>query len=116
MDLEEYEENTGWRSVFHCLPSSKATAQKIVMPLGYFYSPFITDPQSIRSSPSLCGKCKASICSFSIKNKNTKTWVCSFCGTTNPYTVDIGVQLVEEYVESRVGENGILFIVDLCLS
>jgi hypothetical protein len=29
--------------------------------------------------------------------------------------VDIGLEQVEEYVESRVGENGIFFIVDLCI-
>jgi hypothetical protein len=116
MDLEEYENNTGWRPVFHCLPYDRNTAQKIIMPLAYFYSPFLADAQTVRASPAYCNKCKASISSYSTKNKNTKTWVCIFCSTTNPLTLDIGQHSVEEYVESKSGENGIFFIVDLCVS
>jgi len=86
------------------------------MPLGYFYSPFLADPPTIRANPSFCAKCRASINSFSQKNKNTKTWICNFCLTSNPLTVDIGNEEVEEYVESRVGDCGIFFIIDLCIS
>jgi hypothetical protein len=86
------------------------------MPLGYFYSPFISEAQPIRADPLFCAKCKASISSFSAKNRNTKTWVCSFCLTTNSYTHDLGIQQVEEYVQAKTGDNGLFFIVDLCLS
>jgi hypothetical protein len=85
------------------------------MPLGYFLSPFLPEASTIKTNPALCAKCRASICSYSQKNKNTKTWVCSFCQTNNQLIMDIGLQQVEEYVESRVGENGIYFLVDLCL-
>jgi hypothetical protein len=103
MDLEEQENNTGWRPVFHCLPYNRTTAQNIIMPLGYFYSPFLADAQPVRASPAFCTKCKASISAYSSKNKNTKTWVCAFCSTSNQLTVDIGLQSVEEYVESKTG-------------
>jgi hypothetical protein len=42
-------------------------------------------------------------------------WNCGFCQTSNPLLVDIGIEQIEEYVESKVGENGIYFIIDLCL-
>jgi hypothetical protein len=42
-------------------------------------------------------------------------WSCSFCQTSNPLLVDIGIEQIEEYVESKVGENGMYFIIDLCL-
>jgi len=98
MNVEEHEENTGWRPVFNCLPATRNCAQKIILPLGYFYSPFIAEAQTIKANPVLCAKCRASINVFSAKNKNTKTWVCPFCLTNNPLTVDLGVQQVEEYV------------------
>ena len=85
------------------------------MPLGYFFSPFLPDAPTIKANPSLCAKCRASINPFAQKNKNTKTWTCSFCMTSNPLIVDIGLQQVEEYVESKVGETGVYFLVDLCL-
>jgi hypothetical protein len=73
------------------------------MPLGYFFSPFLPDPPLIRANPLYCAKCRATINCYSQKNKNTKTWVCNFCLTTNPLTVDIGNSQVEEYVEAKVG-------------
>jgi hypothetical protein len=85
------------------------------MPLGYFFSPFLPAPPAVKANPALCAKCRASISSYSQKNKNTKTWICSFCLTSNPLLVDIGLQQVEEYVESKVGETGLYFLVDLCL-
>ena len=41
IDVEEHEQNTGWRGVFLGLPATRNTAHKVMMPLGYFYSPFI---------------------------------------------------------------------------
>lgn len=41
MNFEEHEENTGWRPVFYTLPTTKSMAQKTIMPLGFFYSPFL---------------------------------------------------------------------------
>jgi len=53
---------------------------------------------------------------LSSKNKNTKTWICIFCLTTNPLTYDLGIQQIEEYVQGKSGSNGIFFIVDLSIS
>ena len=116
MNAEEREEMTGWRGVFQCLPATRNTAQKIIMPLGYFYSPFLPGLQPIKANPSYCAKCRACINSYSQKNKNTKTWSCPFCLTSNPLLLDIGIDEIEEYVEAKVGDNGIFFIVDLCIS
>ncbi len=116
INVEEHELNTGWRGVFHGLPATRNTAHKIIMPLGYFYSPFLPETTPVKASPILCAKCKASISPFCSKNKNTKTWVCSFCLTTNPLPLDLGISQIEEYVEARVGDTGVFFIVDLCIS
>ena len=42
MDFEDYEANTGWRPVFHHFPMNRSMAQHVVMPIGTFYSPFMT--------------------------------------------------------------------------
>ena len=86
------------------------------MPLGFFYSPFLAEVQPIKASPLFCAKCKASISCWSAKNRNTKTWTCSFCPTNNPMGQEIGIQQIEEYVQGRYGETGIFFVIDLCLS
>lgn len=101
--------------MFHGIPATRNAAHKAIMPLGYFFSPFLPDAPAVKANPALCAKCRASISPFAQKNKNTKTWVCSFCLTSNPLALDIGLQQVEEYVESRVGETGLYFLVDLCL-
>lgn len=81
-----------------CLPASKAMAQKIIMPLGYFYSPFIADARVVHMQPSLCSKCKASVNSMSERNRKEKTWNCLFCGNNNPYLSELGTAQVEEYL------------------
>jgi hypothetical protein len=85
------------------------------MPLGYFFSPFLAEVTPIKTNPAYCAKCRASISPYAQKNKNTKSWTCSFCLTSNPLLVDLGLQQVEEYAESKFGDNGVYFIVDLCL-
>lgn len=68
MNFEEFEENTGWRPVFNSLPTTKSMAQKMVMPLGYFYSPFLAEAeQSYKGKPSECSKCKAVLHPFTSK-------------------------------------------------
>ena len=94
IDVEEHERNTGWRSVFNAIPATRNLAHKAIMPLGYFYSPFLPEPQTIKASPLICAKCKASINCWSAKNKATKTWTCSFCPTNNPLSQDIGIQQI----------------------
>ena len=86
------------------------------MPLGYFYSPFLPEAQAIKASPLLCAKCKASINSWSNKNRNTKTWTCNFCLTNNPMMQDIGIQQIEEYVQTKAGNSGLFFVIDTCVS
>jgi len=42
-------------------------------------------------------------------------WNCNFCQTANPLLLDLGFEQIEEYIEGKVGDNGIYFIIDLCL-
>lgn len=116
INTEEFEQNTGWRGVFHGLPATRNTAHKIIMPLGYFHSPFLADTTPLKASPVYCAKCRAALNPFSTKNRNTKTWVCNFCLTTNPLPYDVGTSQVEEYVETKLNENGLFFVVDLSIS
>ena len=95
IDVEEHERNTGWRGVFHAIPATRNTAHKVMMPLGYFYSPFLAEAQTMKANPLYCVKCKASISAFSTKNRNTRSWTCTFCLTTNQLTMDIGIQQIE---------------------
>ena len=73
MNFEEYEENTGWRPVFHSLPNSKNMAQRTIMPLGFFYSPFFAEPESsYKGKPAQCTKCKATIHPYCVKERQFK--------------------------------------------
>ena len=73
INMEEFWQGTGLRGAFHCLPATRNTAQKLVIPLGYFSSTFLPEAQPIKADPLLCAKYKASIISsFSSKNKNKK--------------------------------------------
>lgn len=90
MNLEEFEENTGWRGVFHCLPNNKTMAQKVIMPLGFFYSPFLAEVNPIKGCAALCSKCRASVSTMFPKNRNTRTWTCVLCSTLNPYMSEMG--------------------------
>ncbi len=94
-NIEEFEESTGWRSVFHALPNTKNMAHKAVMPLGIFYSPFLVANNPIKSSPAFCSKCHSSICNTSIRNRQSRQWQCNFCSSSNPYLAEIGTSPVE---------------------
>ena len=89
--FEDYEMSTGWRGVFNGFPATKNAAQKAVVPLSYFYSPFKATPQPMKASPAICKTCKASINCFSNKNRNSRLFTCNFCGASNNYLVDIGL-------------------------
>ena len=66
-------------------------ADKAILPLGIFYSPFLTQVEEIKKGrlPS-CSKCKAAICQQSRKDRNMGKWLCSFCSSDNPYQHQLG--------------------------
>lgn len=84
--------------------------------MGHFYSPFIVPLNPIKVSPPICSTCKAALNPYASKNRQTRTWNCNFCGAVNPLTAEIGNAAVEEYVDAKAGENGVFFIIDLCIS
>lgn len=84
MNNEDFEMNSGWRPVFQYIPTNKSLAQSIVMPLGTFYSPFLTQVESMKKGkfPS-CVKCKAAVNEFCRKDRQMGKWICNFCGADN---------------------------------
>lgn len=45
---DDFETYTGFRPVFTHLPSTKNMAQKSIMPIGVFYSPFIAEAADLK--------------------------------------------------------------------
>jgi hypothetical protein len=93
-------------------------AQRAVLPLGLFYSPFIAQPTSnkIKRGPiPCCQKCKAAVCRQASKGSGGGKWVCPFCDLENPNHQGFGSDTVEESQEGKTGECGLFFIVDLCV-
>lgn len=117
MDREDFELKTGWRPVFSQFPATKNTAQKLIMPTGYFYSPFLAQAPDLKKGKlPLCSKCTAAINPHSRKENNQGIWQCNFCQTDNPLLKGFGNNMMEEYYEMKVGDCGLYFIVDVCLS
>jgi hypothetical protein len=72
-------------------------AQRAVMPMGIFYSPFLAESQDLKKGTiPTCTKCKAGICIQARRDKNMGKWSCSFCNTDNSYQQGFGVQRIEE--------------------
>ena len=49
------------------------------MPMGHFYSPLIVPVNPIKITPPICNKCKAALNPYSPRNRQMRTWNCSFC-------------------------------------
>lgn len=117
MDPEDFEQACGWRPVFNQLPSTKNMAQKIIMPTGFFYSPFAAQPEELKKGKyPTCLKCKAGISPHCQKDRNMGKWICNFCGSDNPFIQGFGNALLEETYETKVGDCGLYFIIDTCVS
>jgi hypothetical protein len=43
-------------------------------------------------------------------------WICNFCNTDNPYQQGFGNEAVEEGYEGKLGDCGLFFIIDQCVS
>lgn len=92
-------------------------AQNAVMPLGLFFSPFLTQPADLKKGKyPTCTQCKAGIADLCRKDKNMNKWQCIFCGADNMGVMNFGLQRVEEGYEGRAGDCGMYFIVDQCVA
>jgi ribosomal protein L40E len=70
-------------------------AQKVIMPLGVFYSPFLVQIEELKKGRfPICSKCKAAICQQSRKDRNMGKWICVFCGADNPFQQGFGTDVV----------------------
>ena len=84
--------------------------------MGHFYSPFLVKTNPIKINPPICTKCGGALNTFSVRNRQSRQWTCNFCNNSNQITSEIGNNAVEEYIENSVGDNGIFFIIDLCIT
>jgi hypothetical protein len=100
---------------FQYFPNNNNTSLKMHLPMGFFYSPFAAEASSYQTMAPRCAKCGSVVHPYSVKNKNARKWSCGFCGTDNGLLMDVGNYNTEEFVEAKSGENGIFFVVDLCM-
>lgn len=87
------------------------------MPLGFFYSPFLAQAEELKKGRyPICAKCQAAVNPNSRKDRNMGKWQCNFCSSDNPYQAGFGNTMLEESYESKVGDCGLYFIIDTCVS
>jgi uncharacterized Zn finger protein (UPF0148 family) len=67
-------------------------AQRAVIPMGVFYSPFIAHAKDLKKGViPTCQKCKSCICPKAQKDRNMGKWICPFCTSSNPYQQGSGI-------------------------
>ena len=81
MESNSDDTNNGIRFTWNAFPSNRNDAGKIVLPVGFHYSPNkkIENLQVLEYDPLQCQSCKAVLNPNFQVNFKTKTWECSFC-------------------------------------
>jgi hypothetical protein len=100
---------------FQYLPNNSNAALKMHIPVGFFFSPFVAESATYTTTTPKCTKCGAVVHLNAKKNKASRKWTCNFCGTDNALLMDVGNYSAEEFVESKVGETGLFFVIDLSM-
>ena len=106
-DVASSEEASGARLSFHCWPSSRLEATRMVVPLGCLYTPLkqITHmPPALEYDPIRCKGCAAVLNPYCRIDYQAKVWFCPFCARAKNLLSDKGV----EFVEHDVMMNGSL--------
>lgn len=138
-DVVALEEQTGVRHSFHCWPSSRLEATRVVAPIGSLYTPLRKLPESsapptaLQYSPIRCSSpnCRSVLNPYCQVDFRSKLWVCPFCFTRNqfpPHYADnisetnLPAELIPQYVTCEyelpevpnVGPPAFLFVLDTC--
>lgn len=138
-DAIALEEQTGVRHSFHCWPSSRLEATRIVAPIGSLYTPLrklpdtSAPPTALQYSPIRCSSaaCRSVLNPYCQVDFRSKLWVCPFCFTRNhfpPHYADnisetnLPAELIPQYVTCEyelpeipnVGPPAFLFVLDTC--
>lgn len=77
------EEQNGIKFVWNLLPSNRNDMTKIVIPVGFHYTPIQKNEAIplLEYDPLTCPKCKCAICPFFFYSVKAKVWECPFCRT-----------------------------------
>lgn len=138
-DVVALEEQTGVRHSFHCWPSSRLEATRIVAPIGSLYSPLrklpetSAPPSALQYSPIRCSapNCRSVLNPYCQVDFRSKLWVCPFCFTRNHFPphyaeniseTNLPAELIPQYVTCEyelteipnVGPPAFLFVLDTC--
>jgi len=138
-DPVSLEEQTGVRHSFHCWPSSRLEATRVVAPIGSLYTPLkklpptSSPPQVLQYSPIRCSSpsCRSVLNPYCQVDFRSKLWVCPFCFTRNhfpPHYADniseqnLPAELIPQYVTCEYelqeipncGPPCFLFVLDTC--
>jgi len=131
--FEEIEDRDGIRLSWNVWPSSKAEANKYIVPIGALYTPLKEKPDlpSLMYDPITCKPpCRAILNPYCQIDVNAKMWICPFClqrnqfppqyreMTTNNLPAELlGAYTTIEYVLSRPASLPpiFLYVVDTCL-
>jgi len=113
-DVTSTEDQTGTRSSFHCWPSSRLEATRIVAPLGTLYTPLkpcpnYSPPSILQYDPIRCHTptCHAILNPYCQIDFMSKLWVCPFCFTRNHFPqhyaeniseTNLPAELIPQYV------------------
>lgn len=137
--IKAQEDNDGVRFSWNVLPHTRLEAQRLVVPVGCFFTPLKekTDPNTqappLHYDPVLCTRqtCKAVLNPYCQVDFRTKSWNCPFCFQRNPFPANYAMITEEnlppelvpqfttvEYTLARATTMPpiFLFVVDTCVS
>lgn len=83
IDTQSSEEQNGIKFIWNILPSTRQDMTKIVIPVGFHYTPCIQNEnlQILEYEPLKCIKCQSIISPLFPYNVRTKYWECPFCNS-----------------------------------
>jgi len=140
-DVNSTETLTGTRQSFHCWPSSRLEATRIVAPLGVLLTPLkklppsSSPPSVLHYDPVRCNtaSCQSVLSPFCQVDFQSKLWVCPFCFQRNHFSphyaeniseTNLPAELIPQYTtcEYELSSHGpqggaspaFLFVLDTC--
>ena len=83
MEEQNTEEQNGIKFIWNTLPSTRQDMTKIVIPVGFHYTPCIQNEnlQILEYEPLKCSKCQSIISPLFPYNVRSKIWECPFCNS-----------------------------------
>ena len=98
MDIYKEEANNGIRFTWNVFPNSKIDQTRIVVPVGFHYSPTkrIENLTTVNYEPVLCKNCKSILNPYCNVDFRSKCWECPFCSTKNLFPTSYSQHISEQ--------------------